>query len=162
MPEESARIPLSAADQVQQILSTLRRNTTARGVLLVDEMGQIVAEAGTAARRALHPALPALVEEIRVTRELGTLWDRESTLSLHYYEGAEGQVYAAAGGQFPYLLVVMTRRQGLPPSGVTWLFVRRALQELRSLLRPLAVEPDVGQMLGVVEAGQEQGESERR
>ena len=162
MSEESARIPLTAADEVQHILSTLRRNTTARGVLLVDEIGQVVAEAGEAARRALQQALPALVDEIRVTQQLGTTWDRDSILSLHYYEGAEGQVYAAAGGQFPYLLLVMTRRQGLPPSGVTWLFVRRALQELRSLLRPVPVEPEVGQMVGVVEAEQEQGEGERR
>jgi len=156
------RIPPDAAEGVQRILVGLRRNTTAQGVLLIDGAGGVVAEAGGATEGTLAAVLPVLGGEIAMTRRLGEGWDEEPVLSLHLYEGNGGQVYAAAAGDFPYLLVVLTRRQGLPPSGVTWLFVRRALQELRALLRPMQMEQEIGEILGVVGAEQGQGESERR
>lgn len=156
-PGSGTRIPSEVAEGVQRVLAALRRSTTAQGVLLIDGEGQVVAEAGRGPEERLGGLLPVLADEVGVTRRLGGGWAGDPVFSLHYYEGSGGQIYAAAGGDFPYLLVVFTARQGLPPSGVTWLFVRRALQELRALLRPSRVEPEIGEVLGVVEAGRRQG-----
>ncbi|HEY76166.1 MAG TPA: hypothetical protein G4O00_08295 [Thermoflexia bacterium] len=156
-PENDARIPSKVAEGVQRVLAALRRSTTAQGVLLVDGEGQVVAEAGRGPEERLGEVLPVLSDEVGVTQRLEEGWAGEPVISLHYYEGSSGQIYAAAGGDFPYLLVVLTKRHGLPPSGVTWLFVRRALQELRALLRSSRMEPEIGEVLGVVEAERRQG-----
>ncbi len=146
-PQGGARIPLRLAEGVQRVLVTLRRSTTARSVLLIDRTGRVVAEAGRGSEGRLGDLLLVLADEIGVAQRLEEGWTGEPVVSLHYYEGNDGQVYAAAGGDFPYLLVVLTQRHGLPPSGVTWLFVRRALQELRALLRSTSVGPGIGEAL---------------
>ena len=141
------------------MLAVLRRNTTAQGVLLIDEGGQVVAEAGKGPEERLGTVLPVLADQIGVTQRLEGGWAEEPVFSLHFFEGDGGQIYAAAGSGFPYLLVVFTTRQGLPPSGVTWLFVRRALQELRTLLRSSqpGTATAVEKVLRAAEAEQQRG-----
>jgi len=124
------------AKALQRALATLRRDTTAQCVILTDGEGRVIAEAGGNRGGVLDDVLSILVREIAVTTSLRQSWDESPVLSLHHYEGGQYEIYAAAAADFPFLLVILTWRKAPAYSGVTWLFVRRTMQELRWLLRP--------------------------
>ncbi len=136
---DEAGFPSGLAEGLRRILVTLRRNTTAQHVVLIDAEGSPIAEAGGGKEGLLRKVLPTLAREVAIARDLGTRWGEESLLSLHHCEGKDRQVYTAAAADLPYALVLLAWREGPSPSGVTWLFLRRALQELRTLLRSAGV-----------------------
>ena len=128
-------LPASSDDwggAVQRALATLRRGAEARCALLVDGTGQVVAQAGTLDGLP-KTVLPLLVEEASITARLHRDLEGGAEVSLHHYEGSRYQVYTAVATDIPFLLIVLSQQTPLRRSGVVWLFLRRALQELRRL-----------------------------
>ncbi len=128
-------LPPERAEALQRVLTALRRDTIAQCVLLADEDGRLVAEAGSARETLLDGVLPILAEEISVVARLGQKWNKGAVLSLHHYEGGQYEIYAASAADTPFVLVAVTWQRPPAYSGVIWLFVRRTMQELRWILR---------------------------
>lgn len=135
--EQQAKLALSpvSAEAVQRALASLRRDTNAQYVSLAARDGSVIADAGSARGLRLESVLKILAEEISIAARLNRSWGKGSVLSLHHYEGRQYEVYAAAAADLPYLLLALTWQRSPAYSGVIWLFVRRTMQELRSLLR---------------------------
>ena len=129
---------------LQRALTALRRDTVAQCVLLADAEGRRVVQVGTVQSGLLDTVLPVLADEIVVVARLSEAWHEDQVLSLHHYEGADFEVYAASAADTPLLLVVVVPQRPHVQSGVLWLFVRRAMQELRWVIRQgIAEEAEV-------------------
>jgi|YNPNPStandDraft_1061719.scaffolds.fasta_scaffold39732_3 hypothetical protein len=116
----------------------------AQCVLLTDREGHVVAEAGSARGTPLQAVLPVLTEEVTLTARLAEAWGEPSVLGLHHFQGGQAEVYTASAADLPFLLVVVTWQRPVAYSGVVWLFVRRAMQELRWILRGDGGQPLLG------------------
>ncbi len=120
---------------LQRALTALRRDTVAQCVLLADTEGRRVVQVGTVKPGVLDTVLPLLADEIVVVSRLSEAWHEDQVLSLHHYEGNDVEVYAASAADMPLLLVLVVPQRPRVQSGVLWLFVRRAMQELRWVVR---------------------------
>lgn len=120
---------------LQRALTALRRDTVAQCVLLADTEGRRVVQVGTVQPGVLDTVLPLLADEILVVSQLSEAWHDDHVLSLHHYEGNDFEVYAASAADTPLLLVLVVPQRPHVQSGVLWLFVRRAMQELRWVIR---------------------------
>ncbi|MGD1991924.1 MAG: hypothetical protein PVI59_01915 [Anaerolineae bacterium] len=120
---------------LQRALTALRRDTVAQCVLLADTEGRRVVQVGTVQAGVLDTVLPVLAEEILVVSRLSEAWHEDQVLSLHHYEGNDFEVYAASSADVPLLLVLVVPQRPRVQSGVLWLLVRRAMRELRWVVR---------------------------
>lgn len=139
-----AALPAGCEEPLRRALTTLRRDTMAQCVLLTDREGRVVAEAGSARGTPLRAVLPVLTEEVALTARLAGAWGEPAALGLHHFQGGQTEVYTASAADFPLLLVVATSQRPVAYSGVVWLFVRRAVQELRWILRGEGGQPLLG------------------
>jgi len=121
--------PAGRTEAVRRTLATLRRGMGARCALLTDAEGQVVIQVGAVEGSSLETVLPLLAGEVSVTSRL-----EGGKASLHHYEAGRYQIYTAVAAEIPLLLAVLSQQTPPHRSGVTWLFLRRALQELRGLL----------------------------
>ena len=112
----------------------MRRATGAQCVVLADEQGRQLARVGNATSVPLDTALTMLVDEARMTTLVSGYLNDAVEISLHHYEGKQFRIYTAVATGGPFLLMVMDRQSSLRHSGVVWLFLRRALHELRGTL----------------------------
>ncbi|MBN1955001.1 MAG: hypothetical protein JW900_08130 [Anaerolineae bacterium] len=122
-------------EAVQWTLATLRRNTGAHCVLLSDHEGQVLAQAGRAANLSLETIYSTLVKTTTVAACLGRDLDDRIETSMHHYEGGRYQVYAAVAAEGPHLFLLLNQRAAARHSGVVWLFLQRAMNELQQLLQ---------------------------
>jgi hypothetical protein len=132
MAREGA-LPAAQVEAVQQSLTTLRRTIGARCVVLANGEGQPLVQVGSVQDLALAPLLAALAEEAAVTLGLDRCLAERVNVSLHHYEGSQYQLFAAVAVDSPLILLVLQQNPSTHP-GVVWLFLRRALQEVRGLL----------------------------
>lgn len=126
-------LPAGQAEAVQQSLTTLWRMTGARWVALANGEGQVLAQTGSAEGLTPGTLLTALAEEAAITAGLERCLAERVNVSLHHYEGGQYQLFAAIAIDAPLMLLVLQRNPSSHP-GVVWLFLRRALQEVRGLL----------------------------
>lgn len=125
----------SWVEEVQRLLATLQRGLGAQCVLLIDGEGRLLTRTGTAGSLSLEEVLPIIAEESALTARLNRSIEGGVGVSLHHYEGARYQVYTAVAADNPFLLVVLSPQSPPRRLGVTWLFLRRTLEELRGLLQ---------------------------
>jgi hypothetical protein len=104
--------------------------------LLTDAQGQVLAQAGLAKGVSVESVLPVLLEEASLTARLNDFLKEGVEVSLHHYEGGRCQVHAAVATDVPILLIVFSETISSSRAGIAWLFLRRAMQELRGLLGP--------------------------
>ncbi len=127
--------PPGQAKGIERVLTTLRRATGAQCLLLADRKGRLLAQVGSAKPIPLERVLSVLAEEIAITTRMNRYLRGQVETSMHHYEGERHRIYAAVATDGPLLVVVMNQQGAFRQSGVTWLFLRRALHELRRLSR---------------------------
>jgi CheY-like chemotaxis protein len=127
-------IPADKLERLVQRLQDLRFEAGAQGVLLADISGRLLAEVGS--DDGLEPAV--LVEivshSIDSSLELVQHMREERASNLVYHEGVRFDLYSANIDQQLFIVLVFDRRQGLNRIGVVWLYTKRAIQELQSIL----------------------------
>jgi len=127
-------IPADKLERLVQRLQDLRFEAGAQGVLLADMSGRLLAEVGS--EDGLEPAV--LVEivsrSIDSSLELVQHMREERAFNLVYHEGVRFDLYSANIDQQLFIVLVFDRRQGLNRIGVVWLYTKRAIQELQSIL----------------------------
>lgn len=127
--------PLSPKmEQIYQVLSALRRGIGGQLVLLTNGKGEVIAQTGVAEESIEEHLLPLLLEEASLTLRLGRNIGDGPGISLHHYEGEQRQIYVGIAGPEPLVLVVVSPHPPPRRLGIVWLFLRRSLQELKTLL----------------------------
>jgi CheY-like chemotaxis protein len=121
-------------DRLTQRLNDLRYEVGAQCILLADITGQLMAEVGIT-EGLTPPTLTALMgggfaTEFEVTRHLR----EDRSFNLHYHEGVRYDLYAANVGDQLFLTLIFDRRMGASRIGMVWLYTKRAIQDLQSLV----------------------------
>ena len=132
LPSRSTSPLRGAMDVVRRTLTALRRSTGAQCALLADPRGEVVAQVGVTEDRLLEAILPVLAEEAELNARMAPHMGEELGASLHHYEGDRYHLHAAIVPE-GFILVVLSRQPAPRRLGTTWLFLRRALRELRAL-----------------------------
>lgn len=140
----------------KKLLSRLNRlcaDIHAAGVLLIDDYGRNLAQAGWAGDIDLDFIVPALSTPSSAGLKVSNLLGGMLPGNLHYYEGAQYNLFQFSVGAFYQLVVILTREKTPQSWDPIILSSRRAADDLLDLLA----------MTGVVKVDeQERNQFERR
>ncbi|MBI3286641.1 MAG: hypothetical protein HYZ68_01200 [Chloroflexi bacterium] len=137
---------LSAArlEAISEVLSKLRSDIGARCILLADLLGNPLTAVGIVNRGLNTTTLLSLLAGSYATiLEMSRRMGEERTFNLNYHEGERMDIYSSNLGR-DYLLAVIIERNakaspsgralGPRPMGMVWLYAKRALLELMTIL----------------------------
>jgi DNA-binding response OmpR family regulator len=115
------------ADGIDKVLSSLRAETMAESVLLIEDSGHVVSAKGISNERDM-PSLAALVVASRTTNaQMASLLGEGESFSLNYLEGQRVSVYSAGISQRLLLVVVVPK---LVKQGAVWMYTKKAAAEI--------------------------------
>ena len=126
---------------IQQRLDTLRTDTGALSVLLPDWSGQLLVECGHRSETQSDVLFALLGNSMAAATEVARLLKEEDGFDLQYHEGKHYEVYAAMVSDTIFMALLFDRRMGGSRIGLVSLYMRRAIEDLRSLLSTALVDP---------------------
>ncbi|HEY76693.1 MAG TPA: response regulator [Thermoflexia bacterium] len=121
-------------EAVAERLETLRQEIGARCILLADVQGQRLVEVGDTQGLDTITLLALLAGGIAASMELARRLDDDHALNLNFHEGSRYDLYAATVGDGLFLAIICDREVQPSRIGLVWLYTRRAIEELRSML----------------------------
>ena len=121
-------------DRIAQRLNDLRYEVGAQCILLADITGQLITSVGLTDEVA-PPTLTALMggrfaADFEITRHLR----EDRSFNLHYHEGVRYDIYSTNVGDQLFLALVFDRRMGASRIGMVWLYTKRAIQDLLTMV----------------------------
>jgi DNA-binding response OmpR family regulator len=121
-------------DRITQRLNDLRYEVGAQCILLADITGQLITQVGLTDEVA-PPTLMALMggrfaADFEITRHLR----EDRSFNLHYHEGVRYDIYSTNVGDQLFLALVFDRRMGASRIGMVWLYTKRAIQDLLTMV----------------------------
>ncbi len=140
MQARSARagspLPLSKAGHaaIRKCIEALREDTNARNVLLLDRSGELLAESGPRGEFDTGAFLAALGNTMDVTNAVSEILGDAAAFDLHFHEGAKYEIYSARVSPQVFLSLLLEREDTNGRIGMVWLYLRRAVSDLRQLL----------------------------
>jgi len=142
MPEaEELDVDRPGAPQIARCLSSLRVDTGAHYVMLVDLSGRCLAADGQV--RGLDTARIAslLVKELLNSLELARALKAPQPFTINYQAGALHDLYAANVGANYIVALIFDSQRGRSQIGAVWVYARRAIKELLELLSSAPAPP---------------------
>lgn len=128
-------------EKIQERIENLRVDLGASGVLLLDESGQLLAECGRLRGFDLNTFLALLGNAMSATNAVVHLLKDDTAFDLHYHEGQNYEMYTTRLTDQVFLMVMLERGTGTTSRiGMMWLNLRRAVTELRALLKKSMIE----------------------
>jgi predicted regulator of Ras-like GTPase activity (Roadblock/LC7/MglB family) len=122
-------------------LAELRVDSDAVAVLMVDTMGQIVAQEGDPRDMDITTLVSLLAATFATTSEMSRqLRETRRTFNLTFHEGERYDIYASNIARGLFLVLVFDKHTYAPKIGMVWLYIKRSIQDL---LR-IAAETDLG------------------
>lgn len=122
-------------------LAELRVDADAVAVLMVDTMGQIVAQEGDPRDIDITTLVSLLAATFATTSEMSRqLRETRRTFNLTFHEGERYDIYASNIARGLFLVLVFDKQTYAPKIGMVWLYIKRSIQDL---LR-IAAETEVG------------------
>jgi hypothetical protein len=136
-------------------LRELLVDADAVAVLMVDTMGQIIAEAGSAGDLDITTLVSLLAASFATTSEMSRqLRETRRTFNLTFHEGERYDIYASNIARGLFLVLIFDRQTYAPKIGMVWLYIKRSIQDLlriaaqTEVARPReALSPDFAQSL---------------
>ncbi len=126
---------------IDRRLRELLVDADAIAVLMVDTMGQIVAQAGEAGDLDTTTLVSLLAASFATTSEMSRqLRETRRTFNLTFHEGERYDIYASNIARGLFLVLIFDRQTYAPKIGMVWLYIKRSIQDL---LR-IAAETEVG------------------
>jgi CheY-like chemotaxis protein len=141
LPNSAAEVVEAELARVTQRLQDLRFEVGAHCALIADREGQVRARAGSFEGLDHGGVIATAIHCLMAATDYGRNLREEHALNLSYHEGARFDVYATSMDARLFVVLVFDRRQGLDRIGVVWLYLKRALNDLQSMLLP-SDEPD--------------------
>lgn len=128
-------------EAIDRRLTELLVDSDAIAVLMVDTMGQIVAQAGDAGAIDVNTLVSLLAASFATTSEMSRqLRETRRTFNLTFHEGERYDVYASNIARGLFLVLIFDRELYAPKIGMVWLYIKRSIHDL---LR-IAAETEVG------------------
>ena len=122
-------------------LRELLVDSDAVAVIMVDTMGQIIAQAGEAGGLDITTVVSLLAASFATTSEMSRqLQETRRTFNLTFHEGERYDIYASNIASGLFLVLIFDRQTYSPKIGMVWLYIKRSIQDL---LR-IAAETEAG------------------
>ncbi len=137
----------SGLQAIQRRLEQLLVDTDAVSVVLPDWSGQLLVECGRRVESQTDVLFALLGNSMAAATEVALLLNEANGFDLHYHEGQLYEVYAAMVSNTIFVALLFDRRMAGSRIGLASLYMRRAIEELRSLLSTALVGP--GDALGL-------------
>jgi len=119
-------------DRLAQRLQDLRLEAGAQGAVLAQFNGTVLIDSGAFDGLEREPLLAALGQSLAATLTLGSLLREERSFNVAHHEGVRFDLYAANIDESLFVGLVFDRRQGMNRIGVVWLYLKRAIQDMRA------------------------------
>jgi predicted regulator of Ras-like GTPase activity (Roadblock/LC7/MglB family) len=123
-----------SGDYLEAITRRLREllvEADAMAVVMVDTMGQIIAETGGAGDLDVTTIVSLLAASFATTSEMSRrLQEARRTFNLTYHEGERYDIYASNIGSALFLVLIFDRETYAPKIGMVWLYIKRSIQDL--------------------------------
>ncbi len=112
-------------------LRELLVDADAVAVVMVDTMGQIIAQAGNAGDMDITTMVSLLAASFATTSEMSRqLRESRRTFNLTFHEGERYDIYASNIASGLFLVLVFDRQTYAPKIGMVWLYIKRSIQDL--------------------------------
>ena len=122
------------ADLLSSRLEELRREIGAQCLLAVNAIEELVAQTGVTTDLEIKPLLRLVSSEFPISTSMMHYLGGNQPSNLNYYEGANHDIYTANVHENLFLVLVFDRRVQASRIGIVWLYVRRAVENLRRLM----------------------------
>ena len=124
-------------------LMELQVDADAAAVVLVDLMGQIIAQAGNVRDLDITTIVSLLAASFATTSEMSRqLQETRRTFNLTFHEGQRYDIYSSNIGSALFLVLVFDRDIYAPKIGMVWLYIKRSIQDvLRIVAQTEATRP---------------------
>jgi hypothetical protein len=100
-------------------------------VVMVDTMGQIIAQAGDAGDLDVTTMVSLLAASFATTSEMSRqLRETRRTFNLTFHEGERYDIYASNIASGLFLVLVFDRGTYVPKIGMVWLYIKRSIHDL--------------------------------
>ncbi|MCX7839106.1 MAG: response regulator [Anaerolineae bacterium] len=125
---------------IQARMERLRTDVEALGALLFDQSGQLLTHTGQSGEFDATAFRALLGNTMSAASELGHILQDDETFDLHFHEGKQYEVYATQISAQVFLALLIERQSSASRIGMVWLYLRRAIAELRALVKQAQVE----------------------
>ncbi len=119
---------------IQKRMEDLRREVAALGVSLLDQSGQLLAETGQRGDFDTDIFLVLLGNSMAAANEVAHMLKDDRAFDLHFHEGGRYEIYTVRITDQVSLCLVLSRHEASSRIGMVWLYLRRAITDLRELL----------------------------
>ena len=125
---------------IQDHIENLRVDLGAAGVILFDQSGQLLTECGEHGDLDVATFLSLLGNAMSASNEVIHLLRDEAAFDLHFHEGHNFDLHTARISDRIFITLIFERHTGSSRVGMVWISLRRAVTELRSLLKKATIE----------------------
>jgi len=116
---------------ISRRLRELLVDADAIAVVMVDTMGQIIAQAGDAGDLDVTTMVSLLAASFATTSEMSRqLQETRRTFNLTFHEGERYDIYASNIASGLFLVLIFDRGTYAPKIGMVWLYIKRSIQDL--------------------------------
>jgi len=123
------------AEKITAALETLRVGVHARSILLVSISGQMLTGVGDHDGIDVNILSSLIGASFATSSELNRYLGQSEASTLHYHANAEFEIYSANINQEHLVVLLLDRQASASPIGLVWLYTRRTLDALRTLLQ---------------------------
>ena len=118
-------------DAISRRLNELVVDANAASVVMVDTMGQIIAQAGDVSDLEITTIVSLLAASFATTSEMSRqLKETRRTFNLTFHEGERYDIYASNIASGLFLVLIFDRHAYAPKIGMVWLYIKRSIQDL--------------------------------
>ena len=120
---------------LNSLVETLRVDTNARAVFLIDFSGQIVLTSGDPGD--IDPSILGVLAAggMATSMEVARTLEEDQITSLNYYKGANHEVYSSGINEQTCICLVVDQPSTTTQIGMIWLIMKRVIEELKHELR---------------------------
>lgn len=121
--------------EIEKTLANLQVELGANLILLGDLTGRTIAESGSLDMFDLGTVTALLGSSMAASSELARTMGEAQSTDLHYHEGEKCDIYAAMINEEMILSLFFKRPTQASRIGIVWLYMRRAIDTLRTQLQ---------------------------
>lgn len=138
---------------IQERMELLRTDVNGLGVQLLDQSGQLLTATGQYGAFDATAFLALLGNTMTAANETSRILHDDEAFDIHYHEGKNYEIYAAQISEQVFLSLILERYGGVAGRiGMVWMYLRRAIAELRTLLKMAIVLGSAGLGTGLESA----------
>jgi CheY-like chemotaxis protein len=133
MQRQMAMFSEQGMRNIHKRIEQLRADVGGLGVMLLDPSGQLINESGQRGKFDVNTFLALLANTMAAVDELSRVMQDPDAFNLHFQEGKNYETYTARVSDQVLLCLILEKAGTSSRIGMVWLYLRRAISELRDL-----------------------------